>query len=173
MNKDDIDLIKEQWKKELPDLSTDAMAIIGRLHRVEKYAEKRLAKHFQTFQINNGEFDVLATLRRSGAPYSLTPTELYQSLMITSGAMTNRIDTLEKKGYVKRLRNDQDRRIVTVTLTSDGFQLISKMVYSHVQTEEQLLCSLSHKEQKQFDLLLQKLLTSFETPSEESDETSF
>lgn len=167
MKKDNIDLIKEQWEKELPDLATDAMATIGRLHRVEKYAEKRLAKHFETFQINNGEFDVLATLRRSGAPYTLTPTELYQSLMITSGAMTNRIDTLEKKGYVKRMRSDQDRRIVTVTLTSNGLKLISKMIYSHVQTEEQLLSSLSPKEQQQFDHLLQKLLHAYEPQSSE------
>jgi len=105
---------------------------------------------------------VLATLRRSGGEFKLKPTDLYQSLMITSGAITNRIDTLEKKDLVKRVHDSEDRRTIYVQLTNAGFELISQAVISHTQTEESLLKGLTKEELAQLDQLLKKLLSSLE-----------
>lgn len=162
MKKDEIDIILEQWAQELPDLGTESMAVLGRLNRVVKHMEKRLGENFANYQLNSGEFDVLATLRRSGNEYRLKPTELYQSLMVTSGAMTNRIDTLEKKGLVTRTHDHKDRRTIYVQLTKKGYDLISQAVISHSQTEESLLNALNKDETAQFDHLLKKLLYSLE-----------
>lgn len=162
MKKDEIDIILEQWAQELPDLGTESMAVLGRLNRVVKHMEKRLGENFANYQLNSGEFDVLATLRRSGNEYRLKPTELYQSLMVTSGAMTNRIDTLEKKGLVTRTHDHKDRRTIYVQLTKEGYDLISQAVISHSQTEDSLLNALNKDETVQFDHLLKKLLYSLE-----------
>ncbi len=162
MKKDNVDKIIDQWALELPDLDASPMAVWGRLKRTVKYSERRLAENFSLYQLNSGEFDVLATLRRSGGEFKLKPTDLYQSLMITSGAITNRIDTLEKKDLVKRVHDSEDRRTIYVQLTNTGYELISQAVISHTQTEESLLKGLTKEELAQLDQLLKKLLSSLE-----------
>ena len=162
MKKDNVDKIIDQWAHELPDLDASPMAVWGRLKRTVKYSERRLAENFSLYQLNSGEFDVLATLRRSGGEFKLKPTDLYQSLMITSGAITNRIDTLEKKDLVKRVHDSEDRRTIYVQLTNTGYELISQAVISHTQTEESLLKGLTKEELAQLDQLLKKLLSSLE-----------
>lgn len=162
MRKDNVDKIIEQWAHELPELDASPMAVWGRLKRTVKYSERRLAENFTLYQLNSGEFDVLATLRRSGGDFKLKPTDLYQSLMITSGAITNRIDTLEKKGLVKRVHDSEDRRTIYVQLTEAGYELISQAVITHTQTEEFLLKGLKKEELAQLDQLLKKLLYSLE-----------
>ena len=97
---DDVDRIVEQWNRERPDVDVSGMAIIGRLGRIEKSIRVRLDEVFSTHGLESWEFDVLATLLRSGGP--LTPGALLDSMMITSGAMTNRIDRLEQRAFVKR-----------------------------------------------------------------------
>ncbi|MDW2800624.1 MarR family transcriptional regulator [Clostridium boliviensis] len=162
MKKDDIDNIIEQWANELPELDASPMAVWGRIKRTVKHSERRLADNFSLYQLNSGEFDVLATLRRSGQEFKLKPTDLYQSLMITSGAITNRIDTLEKKGLVKRVHDNEDRRTIYVQLTDAGYERISQAVISHTRTEESLLKGLTKEELAQLDQLLKKLLYSLE-----------
>lgn len=162
MKKDNVDLIIEQWKREIPNLNTSSMAVLGRLNRAVKYMEKQTAQNFSKYGLNSGEFDVLATLRRSGGEYKLKPTELYQSLMITSGAITNRIDTLEKKGLVIRSHDKKDRRTVFVQLTKEGIELISNAVWTHVETEDSLLLSLTQEEIKELDKILKKMLEGME-----------
>lgn len=174
MKKDAVDRIIEQWKVEIPGLNTNSMAVLGRLQQVAKYAERRLAKNFELQQLNSGEFDVLATLLRSGGKYRLKPTDLYRSLMITSGAMTNRIDTLEKKGLVKRVHDTLDRRAVFVELTKKGYERINQDVFSHTKVEDELLSSLTAKEKEELNTLLKKLLSSFQesdflSPSEKEN----
>lgn len=172
MKKDKVDTFMEQWNQELPELATESMAVLGRLNRVAKHIEKRLGKNFSTYNLNSGEFDVLATLRRSGTGgngYRLKPTELYQSLMITSGAMTNRIDTLEKKGLVSRTRDDTDRRAICVELTKKGLDLISQAIVTHTETEDSILKDLSGEETALFNQLLKKLLFSLEEEPQEYD----
>lgn len=157
MNKDNVDLIIEQWKNEMPELKTNAMAIWGRMKRIAKFSERRLGDNFSKFTLNNGEFDVLATLRRSGGEFKLKPTELYNLLMVTSGAMTNRIDTLEKKGLVIRVNDTEDRRTVYVKLTEEGLRIINNAVYEHVSREEELLTMLTEEEKETFNCILRKI----------------
>lgn len=169
MKKDKVDTFMEQWNEELPELGTESMAVIGRLNRVAKHIEKRLGKNFSQYNLNSGEFDVLASLRRSGKDYRLKPTELYQSLMITSGAMTNRIDTLEKKELVRRTHDDSDRRTIYVQLTKKGFDLITEAVRTHTETENSILKDLSKEETVLFNDLLKKLLFSLGEEPQEYD----
>lgn len=148
-----------QWQKERPDLDVRPMAVFGRLsYAAFVVARDKLNPLFAQFGLQNGEFDVLATLRRSGAPFALTPTALYEATMVTSGAMTNRLDRLEKAGLIARAPRPQDRRGVIVQLTEKGRALIDEAVTAHVANEHQLLSVLTRDEQDQLAGLLEKLI---------------
>jgi DNA-binding MarR family transcriptional regulator len=111
-----------------------------------------------------GEFDVLATLRRSGAPYQLTPTALYEAAMISSGGMTNRLDRLEKVGLIERRAHPTDRRGSLVALTPKGLALMERAIEEHLENERAIVSALSPSEQSQLYDLLAKLLESARTP---------
>jgi DNA-binding MarR family transcriptional regulator len=163
MQEDQVDKIIEQWHRERADLDVSPMGIIGRVSRISRRLEQRLQDVFSEYHLNAGEFDVLATLRRNGPPFCLTPTELFQSLMVTSGTMTNRIDQLEKKGLVERQRDPDDRRGVLVVLTQSGRELVDRALKDHVANEKQLLSTLANEEQQELVVLLRKLLLSLES----------
>ncbi|MER8392197.1 MarR family transcriptional regulator [Mesorhizobium sp. M1340] len=151
----------EQWKKERPDLDVSPMAVLGRLNEAASLiARERLAPLFASYGLQSGEFDVLATLRRSGPPYALTPTALYEATMVTSGAMTNRLDRLEKSGLIKRGPHPDDRRGIIVQLTGKGLALIDEAVTAHVANEHQILSGLARPEQTMLARLLEKLIAS-------------
>lgn len=162
-NKNDaVARILQQWAVERPDLDVSAMGVFARLSRAERLLKKSLAETFEDYGLNGGEFDVLATLRRSGEPYSLTPTALYRSMMLSSAAMTNRIDRLEERGFVAREPDSDDRRVVRIRLTMQGLELIEGAVAAHVEGEERLLDALSRDERRQLAELLAKLMSSME-----------
>jgi DNA-binding MarR family transcriptional regulator len=149
----------EQWQRELPQLDTRAMQVVGQLGTVAQLmARDWLNPLFAEHGLQPGEFDVLATLRRSGAPYALTPTALYEAAMLSSGGMTNRIDRLETAGLIERQKHPTDRRGVLVALTSEGKELIDKLVLLHVANEQRMLAALTAREQTQLGQLLAKLL---------------
>ncbi|TPI36612.1 MarR family transcriptional regulator [Mesorhizobium sp. B3-1-9] len=151
----------EQWRRERPDLDVSPMGVIGRLNEASALiARDRLAPVFARFGLQSGEFDVLATLRRSGAPYALTPTELYEATMVTSGAMTARLDRLEKAGLTRRAPHPSDRRGVVVQLTAKGLALIDEAVTAHVANEHKVLSGLTPAERETLSLLLEKLIES-------------
>ena len=162
MASDLVDEILAQWRKERPDLDASPMGVIGRVARLYKYFQKSLADVFAEYGLNPGEFDVLATLRRSGEPYQLTPTELYNSMMVSSGTMTNRIDKLEKMGLVERLADERDRRGTLISLTDKGFELIEQAVNAHVENGHRLLSALERKELDDLARLMRQLLVSLE-----------
>jgi len=162
MEKDGVDRILEQWAEERPDLDASPMRVFGRLSRAERMLDRSLSETFKRFGLVRGEFDVLATLRRNGGAYSLTPTELYRSTMLSSGAMTNRLDRLEERGLVRRSPDPGDRRGVLITLTEEGLDLIEEAVEAHVEGEEELLDSLGEDDREQLAALLRKLLVSME-----------
>ena len=112
-----------QWKQELPELEAENMLLIGRLKRAAALIARELEKVYGEYGLTEGSFDVLATLRRSGAPYTLTPTELFSSLMVTSGTMTTRLKNLENQGLIDRLPNPDDARSMLVRLTDKGKEL--------------------------------------------------
>ena len=162
MASDPVDEILAQWQQERPDLDVSPMGIIGRTTRLAKHLKNEIGKTFAQFGLNPGEFDVLATLRRSGQPYQLSPTELYNSMMVSSGTMTHRIDGLEKAKLVKRIPDPSDRRGTLICLTDQGFDLIEKTVEAHVENEHRILNALDGSELEVFTQLLRKLLVSLE-----------
>ncbi|MDN7674894.1 MarR family transcriptional regulator [Burkholderia oklahomensis] len=149
----------EQWRRERPDLDASSMIVLGRLQEAALVISRdRLNPLFARYGLQPGEFDVLATLRRSGAPYALTPTALYDAAMISSGSMTNRIDRIEKAGWVERRPNPADGRGTLVALTPAGLALIDDAVVAHVDNQRRVLSSLSDAERRQLAKLLDKLL---------------
>jgi DNA-binding MarR family transcriptional regulator len=162
MNADPVDVILAQWERERPDLDVSPMGIIGRMGRLAKHLERAIQETFADFGLNVGEFDVLATLRRSGEPYQLSPTELFNTLMVSSGTMTHRVDRLEQADLVKRTPDPGDRRGMLIQLTDKGFNVIEKAIEAHVANEHHLLSVLEESERKALAQLLRKLLISFE-----------
>lgn len=148
-----------QWRKERPEIDPFPMALLGRLNEASLIVMRDwLTPVFARYGLQPGEFDVLATLRRTGAPYALTPTALYETTMMSSGGMTARIDRLEKAGLVERQKHPTDRRGTLVALTKKGRALIDEAYEAHAANEAEVLSALTKTEQKQLDGLLTKLL---------------
>ncbi len=162
MTSDPVDKILVQWQRERPDLDTSPMGVVGRIGRLSKHLERSIQKTFSEFGLNVGEFDVLATLRRSGHPYQLSPTDLFNALMVSSGTMTHRIDQLEHAGLVTRIPDPGDRRGLLIALTDNGLQLINDAVEAHVANEHHILSGLEESERQVLMALLRKLLLTFE-----------
>jgi DNA-binding MarR family transcriptional regulator len=162
MESDPVDKILVQWQRERPDLDVSPMGIIGRMGRLAKHLERAIQETLSEFGLTIGEFDVLAALRRSGQPYRLSPTELFNTLMVTSGTMTHRIDRLEQAELVKRNPDPSDRRGMLIELTDKGFNAIEKAVEAHVINEHRVLNVLEESECEVLAQLLRKLLVSFE-----------
>lgn len=158
MNTDRIDHILDQWHQESPELDTSSLAIVGRVLRIARLLEHHREIVLADFGLNVCSFDVLATLRRQGPPYQLKPTDLYSMLMLSSGAMTNRIDRLEQDEIVTRVRNVSDRRSVMVQLTPKGIALAEAVMPALFQKEKQLLAQLTEDESEQFIYLLRRFL---------------
>jgi len=148
-----------QWRSELPELDVLPMEVVGSLvYAARLIVRTHLEPFFQSHGLQQGEFDVLATLRRAGAPYALSPTDLFEALMISSGGMTNRLDRLEKAGLIARSRNPEDRRGTIVSLTERGLELMNRIIPLHVENQARAIAALSRKEQKQLRDLLSKLI---------------
>ncbi|UJF21939.1 MarR family winged helix-turn-helix transcriptional regulator [Shewanella sp. OMA3-2] len=159
---EDIDRLVAQWGEQKPHLDTMPMAILGRFLRLQKHIETEISACHKQFELTMGEFDVLATLRRAGLPYTLTPSALLSSMMLTSGAMTNRLDKLESKGLIKRAHSTDDRRSVSVGLTEKGLTTIDEVIEEHVRVQHRLVDHLSETEQPQLNQLLKTWLVAFE-----------
>lgn len=155
---DAVDRVLAQWRAERPDIDASPMGVVGRISRAARLLGEGLDEVFADHGLQRGEFDILATLRRSGAPYRLTPGGLVGSTMVTSGAITNRVDRLVAKGLVSRETDPSNRRSVLITLTDRGLELVDAVVEEHVVNERRLLASLDAGEQDQLADLLRELL---------------
>jgi DNA-binding MarR family transcriptional regulator len=151
---DAVDRIIEQWTARRPDLDSSPIGIIGRISRLSRLVDRRLAQNFATFGLENWMYDVLATLRRNGEPYELTAGDLVRRTMVTTGAITNRIDRLAERGLVERIGAPDDRRKVIVRLTSDGLALVDEVAEAHMATEHEILARLSTRQRTQLANLL-------------------
>ncbi|GAA5191185.1 MarR family transcriptional regulator [Rugosimonospora acidiphila] len=156
---DSMDRVLEQWRAERPDLDASPMGVVGRVQRASRLLERGLAEHFAARGLQLWEFDILATLLRSGAPYRLTAGELAATSMITSGAITNRIDRLVARRLVTRETDPGNRRSVLIGLTDRGHDLVDEAMGDHVANEARLIDSLSPSERERVANLLRKLLT--------------
>jgi DNA-binding MarR family transcriptional regulator len=163
---DAVDAILAQWRRERPDLDVGPMGTIGRIKRCAALLQRQLDQTFAAFGMSSWEFDVLATLRRSGAPYCLAPTALFSSLMITSGTMTHRMQRLEANGLVQRLPSPTDARSMLVQLSPDGLALIDRAVEAHVENERRILSTIKPAELAALDIRLARLLAALEPASE-------
>ena len=152
---DHVGRIMEQWRRERPDVDPSPMGVIGRLHRLADALHAELRPVFAEAGLSDGDFDVLASLRRSGAPYQLTPGELAASTMVTSGAVTKRLDRLEEKGYVTRTVCADDARSRRIELTDAGIALIDELVPKHLDNERRLLAGLTDLERSRLAHLLE------------------
>jgi DNA-binding MarR family transcriptional regulator len=162
MTTDGVDLILEQWRRERPDVDVSGMAIIGRLGRVERALRTRLDEVFAEHGLESWEFDVLATLRRHGSPFQLTAGQLVESMMVTSGAVTHRLDVLERRGLISRQRRDGDRRVVVVSLTEAGLTLIDAALPDHAANEQRLIEVLSPRDRYVLTAILRRYHLSLE-----------
>ena len=160
-SKDHVDFIVEQWRAVLPELDVSSMEVFGRLLHIQKQVDKVHSEDIALYGMKEGEFDVLATLYRSGKPYVLSPTNLWRSTLISSGAMTNRLSRLENAGLIKRNEDLQDKRVMLVGLTSKGLSCIEDALISHISIQKKILKSLSIDEKKDLSKLLKKLLEYF------------
>lgn len=147
--RDHVDQLLDQWARERPDLDTTHLAVTARIVRLHRYLERAVADHLADVGLHEGEVNVLAALRRAGPPYVLTPTELYRSLLVSSGAMTNRLDRLEDAGLLQRTRDPDDRRRVRVQLTEAGRTLLDDAFADYLGALGELFTDLTRDQARQ------------------------
>jgi DNA-binding MarR family transcriptional regulator len=162
MDGDAVDAILAQWHEQRPDLDPSAKAVTGRIIRLAGRFQQAYADAFAPLGINDGDYGVLAALRRQGEPYELTPTALARQMMMTSGGMTAAIDRVERKGLATRAPNPADRRGSLVRLTEEGKRVVDEAMARHVAVEQRLVAGLDADEQARLAAGLRALLRSLE-----------
>ena len=160
---DAVDAIVDEWRRERPELDPSAKHITGRIVRLASLFQQSYGDAFAEIGLQNGDYGVLAALRRAGAPFQLTPTDLARHRMMTSGGMTAAIDRLERKALVSRLPNPNDRRGNLVKLTDDGRRIVDAAMNVHADVEHRLVAGLDEHECDALQQLLRKLLTSVDS----------
>lgn len=160
--RDVVDELVDQWRRERPDLDLDPMATIGRLGRVMAHLGPEIEVVFSRHGLTTADFDVLAALRRAGAPHAMRPTDLSRLLMLSPAGMTNRLDRLAAAGLVERTPDPDDRRSWSVSLTPEGLEVVDAAVTEHVANEARLLAPLSATQREALDRALRALLSQFE-----------
>lgn len=154
---DIVDQLLRDWARERPDLDVSAMAVVGRLLHLGGLLQARAGERLREHGIGYTELDVLATLRRSGAPYRLSPTALRKSVLLTSGAMTACLNRLEQRGLLSRTPDETDRRSLVAMLTDQGVQLIDQAIASHFSAAQRTVNGLDRNERAELARLLRKL----------------
>lgn len=157
-NNDSIDILIHEWKRERPELDVSAMPVVGRILKLGKILEKRASKALREHGLYYTDLDVLATLRRSGKPFELTPTQLMQSVLITSGAMTALLDRLVKLDLIYRSQDQKDGRIKLAGLTKKGIEIIDKAIEVRFGEADNAVSVFNQAEKEQLSTLLKKLM---------------
>ncbi|MFZ5616706.1 MAG: MarR family winged helix-turn-helix transcriptional regulator [Pseudomonadota bacterium] len=160
---DHVAFIHAQWRREAPEIDLDGSRIIARARRITLLARGRIEAVFAAHGLDTGEFDVLATLRRSGTPFALRPTELYRAMMISSGGLTDRLDRLEARGLIRRKQAKEDKRSFLVELTAKGRALIEAAFAKDMAVENEMVAGLSAAEKDELVRLLTKLAADLES----------
>lgn len=159
---DHVDRLRAQWRREMPRVDTSPMEVVGRARRITLALRPEIEAVFARHGLDAGEFDVLGSLRRSGPPFRLRPTELYKVLMISSGGLTDRLARLEAQGLVRRIPSPEDRRSLMVELTDAGRAKAEAAIAEDMAVEKARLEVLTKDEQAQLAALLRKLALSIE-----------
>ncbi|MEV5607513.1 MarR family winged helix-turn-helix transcriptional regulator [Streptomyces sp. NPDC052225] len=162
---DHVARIQAAWRRERPDLDVGPQAVIGRLHRIATLLTQELCAVYARYGLSEGEFDVLAALRRAGEPFERAPGELAAHTMVTTGAITKRIDRLERAGLVTRRRSGGDGRGRVVALTAAGRDLFDRAFTDHIRNEHRLLDALPPSDAETLTSLLTAWLARLEPPT--------
>ena len=162
MKADHVDHLIEQWHEQRPDLDVSPMEVIARIYRLCRILERRIEEKYTSDGLNQAQFGVLAALRRAGPPHCLSPTDLYESLLISSGAITHRLSRLVAGGYVRRAPDPNDGRGALVMLTPSGKRLIDRVLTKHYENERRLLAPLGAEDRATLAGILRKLLLELE-----------
>ncbi len=160
---DEVDLIVEAWRRERPDVDVAPMHVLSRVSRLAHHLDRARREAFTAHSLESWEFDVLAALRRSGAPYELSPGRLVGETLVTSGTMTNRVDRLAGRGLVERRPDPGDRRGVLVRLTETGRERVDGALSELMDREAELLAGLSPAEAESLVAALRTLTSPFRT----------
>jgi DNA-binding MarR family transcriptional regulator len=160
---DRIAEIQREWRRERPDLDPSPQGIIGRLHRVALELTERLVAVYGEFGLSEGEFDVLATLRRAGAPFERAAGELADHTLVTTGGLTKRVDRLEARGLVERRAEASDARRRLVRLTPEGRELIDRAIAAHLANEHRLIDELGATDASSLEPILTRWLKILES----------
>jgi DNA-binding MarR family transcriptional regulator len=161
---DHVGRIQQAWARERPDLDVRPQGVIGRLHRLAGHLTEQLQLVYRRYGLGEGEFDVLAALRRAGEPFERAPGELATHTMVTTGAMTKRIDRLERDGLVTRRPSANDGRGRVVALTEAGRELIDQAFTEHMRNERRLVDELDPADAVRLEAILTAWLARFEAP---------
>ena len=159
-NRDEVDRLIAAWKRERPDLDLSPLAVLSRITRIARHLD--IARRDAFADLETWGFDVLAALRRAGAPHQLSPGQLMQETMVTSGTMTNRLDRLEELQLITREQDPDDGRGSLVTLTKSGVRAVDAALEGLLENERELLGTLTAKDREQLADLLSKLITEFD-----------
>ncbi len=162
---DQVDRLVEAWGRERPDLDLSPMEVLSRVTRLAHHLDQLRRSTFAAHRVEPWEFDVLAALRRAGAPYELSPGRLIRETLVTSGTMTNRVDRLLARGLVVRLPDPEDRRGVLVRLTDTGRDTVDGALAGLLEREQGLLSSLTRSDRRRLAMLLRQLSTAVERPA--------
>ncbi|WP_285117238.1 MarR family transcriptional regulator [Leifsonia sp. fls2-241-R2A-40a] len=160
---DAVDRIQAEWRRERPDVDVAPQGVIGRLHRVAARLTDELDTVYDAHGLAEGDFDVLATLRRAGSPYERTPGELAEHTMITTGGMSKRIDRLERAGMVARRASETDGRGRVVALTRRGRETIDAAFTDHMANERRLVDRLNSRDAAELERILTEWLARLES----------
>ena len=163
-NSDVVDEVVAAWKRERPDLELAGVGVMARLGRLALRFATAQEEVLATFGLQDGAFDVLATLRRAGRPYELIPSQLAERLLLSRSGMTSRLDRLVSAGLVERSLDPEDRRSFRVKLTSSGLKKVDEAMTAHTGNVSRLLSTLNKTELRAVDGLLRKLLQAEEPP---------
>lgn len=159
---DEVDRILQAWGRETPDLDVSPLRVLSRVSRLSRHLDFERRDAFAIHSLDTWEFDVLAALRREGPPYELSPGQLIQQTLSTSGTMTNRIDRLAARGLVERLPDPRDRRGVRVRLLPPGREVVEAALADLLERERHILGGLEPSEREQIADLLRRLVQPFE-----------
>lgn len=161
---DRVDLLRSAWERERPDLDVSPQGVVTRLHRVANHLTDRLVEVYRKHGLGEGDFDVLATLRRGGAPFERSAGDLAEHTLVTTGGMTKRIDRLERAGLVERRRDAHDGRGRVVALTGRGREVIDAAYTEHIANEHRLVAMIGEERAGQLEQILRVWLAALEEP---------
>lgn len=165
--RDEVDRLIAAWQKERPDLDFSPLAVLSRITRISRHLD--IARRNAFADLETWGFDVLASLRRVGAPYQLSPGQLIQETMVTSGTMTNRLDRLEELGLITRSQDPVDGRAIVVTLTKSGMRAVDSAMEDLLSREREFLLGLNKNDQENLANLLRELEIPFEKSNDQNN----